>query len=122
MTRRLLSAIAMLALLCACGGDGGVAFVAAGEDAPADYLYTVPAGAVTAWAQGEPLEIMPRRLEVRVGETIEIVNEDDRGVLVGPFFIRAGETVRYEFAGPGELVGFCQVHPSGRLELIVREP
>ena len=105
-------------LLAACGGgDDGLRL----EDASgvADYSFTIPAGAGEAYDRGEPLEILPGELRARVGEVIEIVNEDDRGHLVGPFYVGEGETLRQRFASPGEFIGICTVHPSGELVLEV---
>lgn len=115
---------AAVAGLAGCGGDDdaaapGIAPVEAGE--PATYEYVIPAGAGEALDAGEPLEILPAELEATVGETIRIVNEDDRGHNVGPFFVGAGETLSQRFSSPGEFVGVCTVHPSGELVLIVRE-
>lgn len=101
-------------------GDGSL-FVDDGDPGDADYRYVIPFGAGEALDAGEPLEILPATLEVQVGETIEIVNEDDRGHLVGPFFVGEGETLRQRFASPGEFIGMCSVHPSGELRLIVRD-
>ncbi|MCB2223999.1 MAG: hypothetical protein KQH83_07465 [Actinobacteria bacterium] len=92
------------------------------EDAAAtaaDYSYTIPPGAGEAYDRGEPLDILPAELRARVGEVIEIVNQDDRGHLVGPFFVGAGETLRQRFASPGEFIGVCTVHPSGQIVLEV---
>lgn len=91
------------------------------EGGDADYSYVIPAGAGEALDAGEPLEILPARLEVQVGQTIEIVNEDDRGHLVGPFFVGEGETLRQRFSSPGEFIGLCTVHPSGELRLIITD-
>ena len=60
-----------------------------------------------------------RELDVRVGETIRIVNDDDRGHSVGPFFVGAHETLTQQFSSPGEFVGICTVHPSGEFVLVV---
>lgn len=87
----------------------------------ADYEYVIPAGAGEALDRGEPLEILPGSLEVQVGEVIRIVNEDDRGHLVGPFFVGANETLTQRFTSPGEFIGECTVHPSGQLVLTVVE-
>ncbi len=114
----LAAAVAALAVVAAgCGGDAGLRL----EDATgeADYAYTIPAGAGEAYDRGEPLEILPGELTARVGEVIEIVNEDDRGHLVGPFYVGEGETLRQRFASPGEFIGICTVHPSGELVLVV---
>ncbi len=86
---------------------------------PATYSYTIPLGAGQALDQGEPLEVLPGELDVRVGEVIEIVNDDDRGHLVGPFYVGAHETLRQAFTQPGEFIGTCTVHPSGELVLEV---
>lgn len=94
-------------------------FAADAEAGEADYSFVIPSGAGEALDAGEPLEILPARLEVQVGETIEIVNEDDRGHLVGPFFVGEGETLRQRFSSPGEFIGLCTVHPSGELRLII---
>lgn len=111
--------------LVGCGGDDtsdaapGVETVESAE--AATYEFVIPPGAGEALDAGEPLEILPGRLEVTVGETISIVNDDERGHNVGPFFVGAGETLRQRFSSPGEFVGVCTVHPSGQLVLIVDE-
>lgn len=101
-------------------GDGDL-FADEAERGDADFSYVIPAGAGEALDAGEPLEILPAWLEVQVGQTIEIVNEDDRGHLVGPFFVGEGETLRQRFSSPGEFIGLCTVHPSGELRLIITE-
>lgn len=87
----------------------------------ATYEYTIPAGAGEALDAGTPLEIVPAEMEVTVGETIRIVNEDDRGHNVGPWFVGAGETMNQTFTSAGEFEGVCTVHPSGQLVLVVNE-
>lgn len=111
-----LLAAAVLLASCGGGGDGIQLEDAAGA---ADYSFTIPAGAGEAYDRGEPLEVLPGELRVRVGEVIEIVNLDDRGHLVGPFYVGEGETLRQRFASPGEYIGICTVHPSGELVLEV---
>ena len=110
-----------LALGACSGGDGAVApeLVATEAAGSATYEYVIPAGAGEALDAGTPLEILPGELDATVGETIRIVNEDERGHNVGPWFVGAGETIRQVFRSPGELVGVCTVHPSGELVLVV---
>ncbi len=86
-----------------------------------DYEYIIPLGAGQRIDAGEPLEILPGRLDARVGEVIQIVNNDDRGHLVGPFYVGAHEALRQQFSSPGELIGECTVHPSGLLIVSVTE-
>ena len=107
--------------LVACGSDDAAEPASVGIESveTATYEYVIPAGAGEALDAGTPLEILPAELEVRVGETIRIVNEDDRGHSVGPFFVGAEETLTQRFSAPGEFVGVCTVHPSGQIVLTV---
>lgn len=103
-----------------CGDDGGLRTIDAGlAAADPDLVFVVPAGAGEAFDAGEPLEILPARLEVSVGDVIEIRNDDDRGHLIGPFFVGGGEVLRQEFATTGEFTGECTVHPSGQIVVVV---
>jgi hypothetical protein len=109
-------------LVAACGSDDPEPlFREDGADGAADYSYTIPAGSGEAIDRGEPLDILPGSLEVQVGEVLELVNEDDRGHLIGPFFVGAGETLRQRFSAPGSFIGACTVHPSGEFVLTVVE-
>ena len=103
---------------CSSGTDS-FEQVDATAEAIADYEYTIPLGAGLALDAGTPLEILPGDFDARVGETIQIVNEDDRGHLVGPWFVGAGETMRQTFKTPGEFIGECTVHPSGQIVVTV---
>lgn len=128
MVRLASSAVLALGLLAGVGlagcGDGSfdVGDVAAGDDGtarPAEYSYLIPAGTGAAKDAGEPVEILPADMTVNVGEVFELINEDDRGHIVGPFYVRAGETLRQEFTSPGVFEGVCTVHPSGQITVTV---
>jgi hypothetical protein len=122
--RRIALVIALVLglVVAGCGSDerSGL-FSDDGSTGSADYHYVIPAGSGEAIDRGEPLDILPPELTVRVGEVIELVNEDDRGHLVGPFFVGKGETLRQRFADTGTFVGRCSVHPSGEILLNVTE-
>ncbi|NND84896.1 MAG: hypothetical protein HKN46_07080 [Acidimicrobiia bacterium] len=118
--RRLLLLVAVALLASACGADE-LSLIDDPEAVEATYEYVVPAGAGEAYDRGEPLEILPAELEARVGEVIRIRNEDDRGHIVGPFYVGPGETLVQRFASAGVFVGQCTVHPSGQFELSVVE-
>lgn len=121
MRRPLALLVIGVALLSAgCGSDTGEIQLEDATAPEADYSFTIPAGAGEAYDRGEPLEILPGEFRVVVGDVIEIVNQDDRGHLVGPFYVGEGETLRQRFASPGEFVGICTVHPSGELVLVVQ--
>jgi len=112
----------LMLLVAACGSDDPAPKLESGNAAvPADYEYVIPAGTGERIDAGEEVEILPARLDTKVGEVIRIINEDDRGQLVGPFFVGAHETVTQRFASPGSFIGACYVHPSGQLILEVTE-
>ena len=115
----ILLALGLVASSCGLTGSDELEVGEADGGSEADYLFVIPAGSGEAIDRGEPLEILPGSLEVEVGEVIEIVNEDDRGHLVGPFFVGANETMRQEFTSRGEYVGICTVHPSGEITVTV---
>ncbi len=86
-----------------------------------DYAYFIPAGTGDRIDNGEVIEIMPNELDVVVGEVIEIVNEDDQGYIVGPFYVGPQETMRQKFLSAGEFTGRCAVSSSGDIVLRVAE-
>lgn len=110
--------IMLVVAATACGDDGGLDTTSV-ESAEPTFAYVIPAGAGEAFDAGEPLDILPARLEASVGDVIEIRNDDDRGHLIGPFFVGANETLRQEFSSPGEFIGDCTVHPSGQIVVVV---
>jgi hypothetical protein len=118
---RFSAVVALVILLSAACGSSGPLVVDASSDGAADYSFTIPPGSGEAIDRGEPLDILPGELEARVGEVFELVNLDDRGHLVGPFFVGEGEIMRQRFNSPGEFVGACSVHPSGEFVLTVVE-
>ena len=109
--------VALAVLLTACAGDDTIYDLedGASADGEADYSFYVPAGTGDRLDDGLSVEIMPNLLNARVGETIEIVNDDDRGHVVGPFYVGAKETLRQRFPAEGRYVGICTVHPSGEI-------
>jgi plastocyanin len=115
-----LSAALLGAVPSGCGDDRSqprTEAVTVDEAATLDYV--IPVGAGKALDAGTPLEILPAELEVNVGDTIRIENQDDRGHTVGPFFVGANETLTQRFSTAGEFEGVCTVHPSGQLVLVV---
>ncbi len=126
---RLLVAAALAATgglgVAACGDDGAPPKLevsdADSKDQPADYEYLIPYGTQRRIASGEDIEIMPERLEVKVGESIKITNDDSEGAFVGIFYVGAGETVRMTFTTPGELSGKCEVSSSGEFTIDVQD-
>lgn len=118
--REVVAAAAILLAVAGCSSDtDSFDQVDASAETIADYDFVIPVGAGLALDAGTPLEILPADFDAKVGETIEIVNEDDRGHLVGPWFVSAGETMRQTFTTPGEYIGECTVHPSGQIVVTI---
>jgi plastocyanin len=119
--REIAAAAAILLAVAGCSSSGVDSFeqVDASADSIADYEYVIPIGAGLALDAGSPLAILPGDFDARVGQTIQIINEDDRGHLVGPWFVGAGETMRQTFKTPGEFIGECTVHPSGQIVVTI---
>lgn len=117
------AALFALFALAGCSGDDSFDVVEAdGTGEAAEHSYLIPAGTGAAKDAGDLVEILPADLTVNVGEVLELINEDDRGHIVGPFYVRAGETLRQEFTSTGVYEGVCTVHPSGQVKVTVVEP
>jgi len=124
VNRRLLALLLSAALLTsACGGDESDTVVVSDVDnvGEFDHDYLIPAGTSERVDAGEEVEIVPAELEVAVGDTIRIVNDDSEGHVVGVFYVGAGETLTQRFDSAGTLSGECSVHPSGSFTLRVVE-
>ena len=118
--REIVAAAAILLAVAGCSTD--TSFEQTEEVAAevvAEYQFVIPPGAGEALDAGTPLEILPGDFDARVGETIQIINEDDRGHLVGPWFVQAGQTMRQTFLSEGEFIGTCTVHPSGQIAVTI---
>ena len=81
----------------------------------------IPSGTGDRIDAGERIDILPAELQVTVGDTIRITNNDTRGHVVGVFYVGAGETLTQSFTAPGVLSGECTVHSSGVFTLSVVE-
>jgi len=83
------------------------------------FEYTVPQGTTAAIEAGEKLYVFPSHLDVRVGDTLVIHNNDTTVVEVGPYTIARNATLQQTFTRPGTIVGVCTIHPSGRVTITV---
>jgi hypothetical protein len=102
-------------------GDNATLEVLQENEGQVDYDYVIPAGTQDAKLRGELVEIMPSSLDVQVGESIRIRNDDDAGAMVGIFYVGAGEVVSMRFTTPGTLSGACDVSADGTFTINVAE-
>jgi len=120
----LLLVAVLSAPLSACLGDDRPDRVQSspiGADEEATYEYEVPFGTGNRLDSGATIEIMPQNLDVRVGESIRIVNNDTRDYMIGPFFVMAGQTLAMRFTNKGVLRGVCEVNSSGEFTITVSD-
>ena len=78
-----------------------------------DFQFVVPAGTGTTLDAGGSVEILPRDLEVRVGDRIVVFNEDTRAHAVGPWTVPAGDTFTFRFKAVGRYDSHCSLHTGG---------
>ena len=71
--------------------------------------------------QGQTVDLMPRELNVKVGQSIRIRNQDGRDYMVGPFFVTAGQSLAMRFTHPGQLSGVCTMNPEGEFVINISE-
>lgn len=90
-------------------------------DEQVDHDYVIPEGTQDRRRRGETVDIMPARLDVTVGESIRIRNDDDAGAFVGIFYVGAGEVVSMRFTTPGTLAGACDLSAGGEFTIEVAE-
>lgn len=114
--------VAMVLALTSCGGtprDTLVETAPLSIDDAATYEYVIPYGTSVSLAAGQTIDLMPTTLAAKVGESIRIVNRDDRDYMVGPFFIAARQTVGMRFTHSGTLVGTCDMNAAGEITITI---
>ncbi len=128
MLRRIIAAVLVstsLLAVAACGDDSGggstaqAQWGALGADEAATYEFVVPYGTSVRIDQGQVVDLMPRLLEVNVGESIRIDNQDGRDYMIGPFYVTAGQSLAMRFTHAGELSGVCSMNPEGEFVIKV---
>lgn len=94
--RSLYLAAALLVLLgSGCGSSGEVIEI------------VVPLGTGERLDRGEVVELMPAELNLKVGDTIRIRNDDVVFQEVGPYFVAAGQEFELTYGAPGRYEGIC---------------
>jgi hypothetical protein len=84
-----------------------------GLPAGIDHEFVVPAGTGATLDAGGSVELLPRDLEVHVGDRIVVVNEDGRAHDVGPWTVPAGDTFTFRFTQVGRYDSHCSLHAGG---------
>jgi len=82
-------------------------------------VFVVPKGTALKASVGKKVDVMPARVLLHVGDSIQVRNEDTSIATVGPFTVRPGETVTQRFENPQVLKGECTLSGSGSVTIIV---
>ena len=85
------------------------------------FEYTIPPGTGAAIEQGQKLYVFPARLDVHVGDELLIHNDDSQVATVGPYTVDRNATLEQTFVQAGRIVGFCSIHPSGQVTIVVSD-
>lgn len=91
------------------------------EDEEATFEYVIPYGTGVSIENGQTVDLMPARLDAKVGDSIRIINKDYRNHEVGPFYVRANQTLAMRFTNPGTLIGDCAINDEGEVVIVVTE-
>lgn len=97
--------------------------LAAVSDPARELRLVLPQGTLAMVRSGQGADLIPTeiRLDVSGQNTLVIQNDDIADHTIGPFFVRAGETVRQEFTRPAVYEGACSILPVSGVSIIVEE-
>ncbi|MGV3758372.1 MAG: hypothetical protein ACO1PW_02360 [Actinomycetota bacterium] len=108
-----IGAVLLLSSLFACGET---------ERATPDLVeIVVPEGSAARLRAGEEVVVMPERLELRVGQTLLIRNDDVEEASVGPYAVGAGKTLSIRYGQAGTFEGFCPLSENDRYEIVIED-
>lgn len=83
------------------------------------HRYEIPPGTAAALAAGEPVDVLPADLELRLRDTLVVVNLDDQAHQVGPFRVAPGEQLSRPADQLSSFSGFCSLHPDRGLDIAI---
>ncbi len=114
-TSRILTALAaaVLAVTVSCGGKS------ASEHRVVEIV--VPPGTQDRLDRGELVNVMPAKLEFRVGDTIRVRNDDDAVQYAGPYRIEAGQQFELTYGAAGRYGGYCNLSGGDAYEIVIKE-
>jgi hypothetical protein len=89
--------------------------------AASEWWIVIPQGTQTMMRTGQGEDVIPSeiRLSLNGQRTLVIRNDDIADHTVGPFFVRAGETIRQKFTRAAEYVGTCTIRHGAEVSIIV---
>lgn len=94
---------------------------AAQAEHPEEFWIVIPQGTAAQIREGHGDDVMPNEIRLYIGgqNTLVLRNNDLADHTVGPFFVRAGETLRQTFNTPQIYEGVCSVRHDAVVRIIV---
>jgi plastocyanin len=87
---------------------------------PQTLEYIIPKGTATQLLLGEPINIMPDRIDLSVGDRLIIRNRDVVNHTVGPYTMRPGESIDVTYRRVGRFTGICTVNANSDTVITIR--
>jgi hypothetical protein len=99
-----------------------LARLGAPPDAGREVIYSIPPGTAEVIKSGGDPKIVPAEMVFTLGlqDVLVIHNNDLVGHTFGPYWVAAHNTLRVQFSQPAEYEGYCSVHPSNQVKIIVQ--
>lgn len=74
------------------------------------FAVVIPAGTGEAIDAGDSVDAVPAVIDLNVGDTLQIVNNDTRPHVLGPWTVLPGEEVTYTFDQAEDFSAACSAH------------
>lgn len=90
---------------------------------PSELWVRIPQGAQSMIMTDFDADVIPTEMYLQVSgqNTLVIRNDDFEDHIVGPYFVRAGETIRQTFTRPAVFQGTCSIRHDDIVRIIVEE-
>lgn len=111
--------LAIVSLVAVVVLGAAIATLVTGGDEATTVTYVVPEGTAKKVFFGETVDIMPAEVNLSVGDTLVVRNDDVQTATVGPFTVRPGETLEQRFQRPQTLIGDCTLSGTGEIKIVV---
>ncbi len=114
--------VSILAGLLLCGAVSATSWVvlSGGPTRAAEAVeLVIPAGTAEKIQQGDASSPIPRDLSLVQGDVLLVQNDDSVDHNLGPYVVRAGETLTVPLSQSGSSAFLCSFHPSGGIGLSV---
>lgn len=86
-----------------------------------EFWVVIPPGTDEMMMEGLAGDLIPNEIYLQASgrNTLVIRNDDFANHNIGPFYVRAGETIRQQFTEPAVYVGTCTISHSDEISIVV---